>query len=573
MRNKFLWLLAFALCITVTACTKDAEEPIIKIPAEFTNITLSEGVANQTITFEANQSWSASINDNKMDAAQWLTVSPVSGDAGKVTLTITAQDNYSQLERSTYIHIVVDGLSRTIPVKQSAGIPLLPDDEAAASVASKGFYVVNEDWFGHDNGTVNYFLKEGNTFMATYRAYRAVNTNESDWFGTSTQYATIWGSNAYFCSKQGNRLVVADAGSLKKRAVITDLGGDGRSFVGVDDTKGYVGHANGIAVFDIEKLQIIKQIDGVSGQIGTMCFAEGRVFAVSQRNGVYVINTKTDMVEQTIDGSFNTLTRSKDGDVWIAASNKLIRVNPVTLEKEELAYPAGASVGSSWGAWNAGSLCASTQQNVIYWSASSKVVKYDVDTRTANTALYTLGKSEDGEQLAFYGAGLRVDPLTDDLILTVKHSGWGASGAYNWVYRLNSNGQQTASFKVRGDNGTGASWAGDEQKWDGKYFWFPAMPFFEDANKPQILINQILMKTGQQQVIELDEKVVDYDNAKSSIQRFVTLDGDAMVTAVIEGGRLIVTAGGEVGKSSGVLSVISNGVRVDKAIRIDVEKK
>lgn len=573
MRNKFLWLLAFTLCITATSCTKDAEEPIIDIPEEFTAVTLTEGVVTQTISFEANQSWSASINDNKADAVQWLTVSPVSGDAGKVTLTIAAQDNYSQLERSTYIHIVVDGLSRTIPVKQSAGIPLLPDDEAAASVASKGFYVVNEDWFGHDNGTVNYFLKEVNTFMATYRAYRAANTNESDWFGTSTQHATIWGSNAYFCSKQGNRMVVADAGSLKKRAVITELGGDGRSFVGVDDTKGYVGHGNGIAVFDIEKLQIIKQIDGVSSQIGTMCFAEGRVFAVSQQNGVYVINTETDMVEQTIDGSFNTLTRSKDGDVWIAASDKLIRVNPVTLEKEEVAYPAGASVGNSWGAWNAGSLCASTQQNVIYWSASGKVVKYDVDTRTANTALYTLGKSEDGEQLGFYGAGLRVDPLTDELILTVKHTGWGASGAYNWIYRLNSNGQQTASFKVRGDNGSGASWAGDEQEWDGKYFWFPAMPFFEDANKPQILINQILMKTGQQQVIELDEKVVDYDNPKSSIQRFVTLDGDALITAVVEGGRLIVTSGDEVGKSSGVLTVISNGVRVDKAIRIDVEKE
>ena len=64
---------------------------------------------------------------------------------------------------------------------------------------ANGFYIANEDWFGHDNGTVNYFKNDG---TIVYRAYRAVNAGET--FGVTTQYATIWGEYAYFVSKQGN---------------------------------------------------------------------------------------------------------------------------------------------------------------------------------------------------------------------------------------------------------------------------------------------------------------------------------------------------------------------------------
>lgn len=581
MKNNFLWLFATVLFLGFGSCTK-TETPVIEIPEEFSQVTLAEGVTNQTITFQANQSWAVVLSDTKSEElASWLTVSPIQGGEGQASLTLTATDNLSRDERTTYLKIVVDGLTKTIPVKQTAGITILADDETSAVVASKGFFVVNEDWLGHDNGTVNYFQKEGNNYTPAYRVYRAANTNKSDWFGVTTQHATIWGDNAYFSSKQGNRFVVADAKTMKNRAVIAEIGGDGRSFVGIDDTKGYVGHSKGIATFDIVGLKVGKQIEGVSGQIGTMCFANGRVFAISQQNGLYIINTQTDAVEQTIPGSYNTLTRSKDGNVWVAGAAKLIRLDPSTLEKEELDYPDGAKVGSLWGAWNAGGLCASTQQNVLYWlsgggmfGGGKTVVKFDVQTKTANTALYTLGKSEDDNttQLEFYGAGLRVDPLTDELILTVKHSGWGVSGAYNWIYKLDANGQEITHFKVRGDNGLGASWAGNAAEWDGKYFWFPAMPFFEDTNKPQILTNQIILKVGATQTVDLDEKIADHDNTKASIQKLITLENNDLVVAVLQGSKLTVTAGDRAGKTSGTLTVISNGVRVSKTIRIDVEK-
>lgn len=577
MKTRFLWLFAIVLSIGLTACSKE-DNPSIEIPKEFTDITFAEGVTNQTITFEANQSWNVVVTDTKAEEVTWLKVSPMEGNAGKATLTVTVQDNYSRDQRNTYIKIAVDGLIRTIPIKQLAGIPVLENDQPLAAVQSKGFFVVNEDWLGHDNGTVNYFQKEGNNYLPSYRIYRAANTTESDWLGVTTQHAVIWGDNAYFSSKQGNRFVVTDAKTMKKKVVISDIGGDGRSFVGIDDTKGYVGYSGGIAVFDITKLRLEKRIEGVSDQIGTMGSIQGRVFAVSQQNGLYVINAKTDVVEQTISGSYNTLAISKDGNVWIAGAAKLIKLNPSTLEKEEFDYPNGAKIGSSWGAWNAGSMCASTQQNVLYWSTGGgmfgggkTVVKYDIETQTGK-AIYTLGKSEFETQLEFYGAGLRVDPLVDELILTVKHSGWGASGAYNWIYKLNANGQEITNFKVKGDNGSGASWGGNAEEWDGKYFWFPAMPFFEDANKPQIIVNQILLKTNGKCEIDLDEKIVDYDNTKASILKSIVLENDNLITAVLEGSKLTVNAGDTPGSTSATLTVISNGSRVSKTIRVDVEK-
>ena len=571
MKTRFLWLLVIALCIGLTACSK-GENPNIEIPKEFTEVTFTEGITNQTVTFEANKSWAIVVTDTKADEVTWLTVSPTKGDAGKATLTVTAQHNYSRHQRNTYLKIAVDGLVRTIPITQLAAIPVIEDDKPSAVVQSKGFFVVNEDWFGRDNGTVNYFQKEGNNYTASYRAYRAANPAQSDWLGVTSEHAIVWGDNVYFSSKTGNSFVVADAKSLKKKAIVTTIGGDGRSFVGIDDTKGYIGHSAGMTVFDISRLQIGKKIDGVSGQIGTMGSIQGRVFAISQQNGLYVINAKTDVLEQTISGSYNTLAISKDGNVWVAGSSKLIKLNPSTLDKEEFDYPEGAKIGGSWGAWNAGSMCASTQQNALYWVASGKVVKYDIDANTTNPSLYTLGKSEYGTQLSIYGAGLRVDPLTDELILTVKHSGWGENGAYNWIYKLNSDGRELTNFKVKGDNGTAASWGGSAKDWDGKYFWFPAMPFFEDANKPQILINQILLKTNGKYEVDLNEKIVDYDNTKASILKSIVLENTDLATAVLDGGKLTVISGAKPGVTSATLTVISNGVRVSKTIRVDVEE-
>lgn len=94
--------------------------------------------------------------------------------------------------------------------------------------------------------------------------------------GTTTDYGCIYDGKAYFVSKQssatGGRLVVADAKTMKRIASFDDLDGkDGRSFVGVNPKKGYIGTSKGILVFDIENMCIGNMIaGGNSKQIGIM---------------------------------------------------------------------------------------------------------------------------------------------------------------------------------------------------------------------------------------------------------------------------------------------------------------
>lgn len=48
------------------------------------------------------------------------------------------------------------------------------DSDLHAGHRAEGFWIVNEDWFGHDNGTVNRFKRTGYTTLEpVYRAYRA----------------------------------------------------------------------------------------------------------------------------------------------------------------------------------------------------------------------------------------------------------------------------------------------------------------------------------------------------------------------------------------------------------------
>lgn len=433
-------------------------------------------------------------------------------------------------------------------------VEVIGDSQPSAAIPAKGFYVANEDWFGHDNGSVNYFKNDGSII---YRAYRAANTDET--LGVTPPFATIYGDYMYFLSKQGNRLVVADANTLKKKAVFTDIGGDGRSFVGVDDKIGYIGHSNGVRQFDIASLQLGNPVVGISGQIGAMCSAAGRVFALAQQK-VYIIDVATNAVEKVIEGSFNTLTRSKDGTVWIATANKFIKLNPVTLEEETMEYPGGVKVGSSWGAWNAGTLCASTQTNTLYWGKGSTrscggIVKYDIDTKTFNADFYTLGEHE-GKTLTFYAAGFRVDPITDRIVGVVTRG----YENYNWVHIIAPNGTLEKNIPVNGSPADA----------NNGYYWFPAVPFFEDPNSPEILVNQILLNSESVKSIDLNQKIVDADNTSVSIIRKVEFYENELVIYTFVDGILTITPKVKEGHTTCRIIAISNGKRVEKIVPVEV---
>ena len=250
---------------------------------------------------------------------------------------------------------------------------------------SQGTFFVNEDWFGHNNSTVNFLSNDGDW---TYRVFQKENSGHE--LGATAPFGTIYGGKMYIVSKQdkdggasiqGSRLAVADAVTMKVKAEFPTIGGaDGRSFLGVDENTGYIGTSGGIYLFDINNLTVGNKIEGTSGeggpyngQVGTMLRVGNRVFAVLQNKGILVINALTNTLETTINGKYGSIVMSKDGNVWAStdetanSGKTLVKINPYTLETENRILPNEASIPNSWYAWTADGFCASKQTNTLYW--------------------------------------------------------------------------------------------------------------------------------------------------------------------------------------------------------------
>mgnify|MGYP000547368374 CR=1 FL=1 len=192
------------------------------------------------------------------------------------------------------------GLRDLNPIeKQKLQLPELPSSQARASMLrsngsvdyTKGTFIVNEDWYGHQNSTVNFLSDDGKW---TLRAFQKENPGHE--LGCTSQFGTIYGDKFYIVSKQekdpgatviGSRLAVIDAKTMKVLKEFTRIGdSDGRSFLGVDEHTGYIGTSNGIFLYDIDKMEIGERITGTentsgslySAQIGTMIRVGDRVF-------------------------------------------------------------------------------------------------------------------------------------------------------------------------------------------------------------------------------------------------------------------------------------------------------
>ena len=398
-----------------------------------------------------------------------------------------------------------------------------------------GVFMLNEDWYGHNNSTLNFIRPDHPTDPFEYYIIQNNESNAGQSLGATAQFGAIYGDYLFIISKQdqdagdglspgesaetrqGGRIVVADAQTMEIKSRIPIIRAnekgvsiaDGRSFVGVDETKGYVGTSNGIYILSFSPFEITGRIEGTENplitgdednadgvgplyqnQIGMMLRTADYVFAIQQDKGVLVIDPQTDKIIHTVEGCFSTMAQSKDGDIWVGRNTnmdyqhypygnmgssgecwegkELLRIDPETFETEAVPMTEGG-INQTWYAWTAGSLCASTQENALYftyndnrwsWFTTSKLYRFDIDTRTF-TQIYDSAT----DKRYFYGAGIRIHPLDDQI--------YGALYLDNvvqsyWIYQMDNQGQVLKELEPI------------------DRYWFPALFIFPDNYAPEV---------------------------------------------------------------------------------------
>lgn len=459
---------------------------------------------------------------------------------------------------------------------------------------SKGTFIVNEDWYGHQNSTLNFLTDDGEWI---YRVIQKENPGVE--IGATAQYGAIYGDKFFVMAKQpkdpgasitGGRITVCDAKTMKvlkqiENIAVDDKGSsiaDGRGFLGVDEHKAYVGSSNGIYVLDLDRLKITGSVSGAGndsddpyqqlygGQIGNMVRVNDRVFAVHQKNGLLIINPATDEVEKTVEApegwGFGSVVLSKDGNLWLSlaassgsgqADTRIVKLNPATLEQTIIECPEGIfGPANTWYAWTPDCFCASKQNNVLYWNGGNSswfsgktIYKYDIDSNTFSTFI-DYNDDPDGWQI--YGCSFRVNPVTDEAIVSL-YKGYGDPTYV--VRKYNNEGKQTAEYSMISN------------------YWFPSLPVFPDNEAPVVAdISPVSITTEDSTTVSLKDVATDADNMDAAIVKTVKKVSDEKVLkAEMADGDLVITPL-KAGKADITIQINSNGKLAETVVSVEISE-
>ncbi len=398
-----------------------------------------------------------------------------------------------------------------------------------------GVFIVNEDWYGHQNSTINWISNDGEW---SYRIFQTANSESGNQLGCTNQFGQIYGDRFYFIAKQdkdpgasvqGGRITVADARTMKMlyQTPLIDPSGkqcDGRGYLGVDEHKGYISSSNGIWVFDTDNYEVTGQVEGSAnpngtdnrpntdptgslyhGQCGSMVRVNDRVFAAHQQFGLLVIDPEQDKVVETITmeavkdclpepdngkekvmPGIGSVVLAKDGSLWVSVAKDvqgtgatlpyLMRIDPSSLEVMVIEIPSGIYPPSnSWYAWTPDGFCASFQKNVLYWNGGP-------NSWFSNARIYKYDIDSDEVSVI-----VNLDKEAEEEGLD-KYSRWNIYGCSmrshpvtDELYISLFHYFQNPNYTLRRTDSNGKTL--QEYPMISNY-WFPSLPVFPDLDAP-----------------------------------------------------------------------------------------
>ena len=499
-------------------------------------------------------------------------------------------------------------------------LPLLP---AAADNPEyrDGVFFVNEDWYGHQNSTVNWISDD---WEWSYRIFQQANPGKE--LGCTNQYGQIYGGKFYLIAKQekdpgasikGGRITVADARTMQClfQSDLIDPSGnqcDGRGCLGIDEHKLYISTSNGVWIFDTDNYKVTGMVEGTAnpngsdgkpntdpsgslyhGQCGSMVRVGNRVFVAHQSEGLLVVDPYTDKVtdvltmkpvydllpdpgnakEKKMPG-IGSVVLAKDGSLWVSVARDiqgtgatlpyLMRVDPYSLATSIIEVPDGYFPPSnSWYAWTPDGFCASTQNNVLYWNGGSNSW-----FSGAKVFKYDIDKNE-------FSKIIDLDKEAEEQGLDSK-TRWNIYGCSMRVHPVTDrlyislfHNFQNPTYKLRVTDGDGKSIKEVDMI---SNYWFPSLPVFPDnyapqAHDPGIMYVSCLAPTR----IPFKGLFTDLDTMESAIVVSVTgvSDSDVFSAEVINGDIVTTPLDIQDGESGAIyLKANSNGEIADMTLDV-----
>ena len=392
----------------------------------------------------------------------------------------------------------------------------------AAAQFTNGIFILNEDWYGHNPSSVNFYSYEGDSIV--YNAYQSVNPGMT--LGNTAQFAELGPEHIYFCSKQnynttGGRLIVANAKTLDNEASIEQFGADTRAFLSIDDTKAYISTSQGIYIFNKATNTVDGVIEGTAAnQVGNMTLLNEKALAVAQGTGIYVINTATDKLEKTIEINQATTAFTINGQPYAAvndaswgapgASNteQFIKLDPETYEiAETLTVPMASQ--NTWFAWKNANPAIDEQNEILYYApyeGCTFISKYDIKASEFTQEFITFS---DGQSM--YGNVVGFDAITN-YVVAMTFETYGSKDYYLNIY--DTTGHQVKGMRLN------------------ENYWFPAMLLFAHEHQIPTAVHDV-KTVDNVQYVNLQGQVSDEPFQGMNIKVTTYIDGTRSTSKIM----------------------------------------
>ena len=426
MRKLLTFLKAVAIATLIAGCggTGTENEPEITPEIKFTEDIVTSGIsvesAEQSITlsFSTNVAWSATVSAN------WLTISPSSGEAGKNSVKVEVEENRTGQPRSATITISDKESTRKVSVtvrQEALKASLTVSPESLEFSANKGEEMLNVT---------------SNTDWVITKDAEWITLDSDKGKGLATIAAGVT-ENTSLTSRTGTITVSTSDGSVKKTVSVRQSGAD--------------------VIFTIDKNEF-------------NVAAVGESFSVKVTHNIgYKINSQPDWVKQTgkassgnvdtytFNAEANTSTEAREGVIVFCNDNN--ECVPVTVKQAganatlsvspaELTFTANTESKSldvtSNTAWTAASGASWAKLNKTNGSGNAQIaVTAEENTAiTQRSATITI-KTADGKA----SATVKVTQSAANVIFSVdknEHSVAAAGGDFtvkvtrNIGYKINS---------------------------------------------------------------------------------------------------------------------------------------